>query len=77
MSAFQTMLWALALLVGQAQATPYSTAVLADGPVGYWQFENAPAAGGTAIDTAGGDHNGTYVAVDDSGFGLTNPDNSS
>jgi len=63
MSAIKTMLYAVALLgllAVQAQATPYSMAVLADGPVGYWQFENAPKAGGTAIDTAGGDHNGTY-----------------
>jgi hypothetical protein len=44
-----------------AQAQTYSDAVLADNPVGYWQFEEVPADGVTAADTAGGDHNGTIV----------------
>ncbi|MFC1806151.1 LamG domain-containing protein [Planctomycetota bacterium] len=44
---------------GMAYAGPYDTAVMADSPFLYYRFEEG--GGPTAIDTAGGDQNGTYL----------------
>ena len=48
-------------LAGAANAGIYDAAVLADNPFVYYRFEEASSADGQpAIDTAGGDQNGTY-----------------
>jgi len=44
---------------GMAYAGPYDAAVMADSPFLYYRFEEG--GGPTAIDTAGGDQNGTYL----------------
>ena len=55
---FRFLFWAGLTLSSAASATPYSDAVLADGPIAYWQFEET--SGTTAVDTVGS-HSGTYV----------------
>ena len=47
------------LTAGIAVAGPYDATVMADSPFLYYRFEEG--GGGTAIDTAGGDDNGTYL----------------
>jgi len=50
---------AVALAGGMAYAGPYDAAVMADSPFLYYRLEEG--GGPTAIDTAGGDQNGTYL----------------